>query len=219
MESHARRVRVLGMHLRRIYQEAFVEVNPEILGDFLILHDQAKLNHSQNFIKNYHLPMDSPLLDELYGLYGVIVSSANADEFRARNMALIARINEVDRGVALHFFRLRGLATEDSFSPLAQRYLKIEKIADAVDRGMNPVTAEEFGRPMLAASQFLPDAESKDMATKLEQVYGLLTREMSYDKFKAARDRGFGAPATVMSRVNKVHCIDHFREIQERSLR
>ena len=61
----------------------------------------------------------------------------------------------MDAEVAMAFFKKKNLLTpEGRPNAVAEKLLELEKIADLVDRGKSPVSAEEFGRPMDSASSF-----------------------------------------------------------------
>jgi hypothetical protein len=116
-----------------------------LIQEFLKLHDQAKvdtdLSHSR----------PKPILDDLYAIYGKKLSPEEVQAARK----IVQELNDIDATIALKFFQKRGLLDADGKpNAIAKKLLEIEKAADLADRGMSPVSPEEFGRPMDPASKF-----------------------------------------------------------------
>ncbi len=65
----------------------------------------------------------------------------------------------------------------------------IEKIADQVDRGESPVSAEEFNKRMTPASQWLKNEEEIRMARALEEGYTEFVRGLSFEDYRKTRSR------------------------------
>jgi hypothetical protein len=66
---------------------------------------------------------------------------------------------------------------------------EIERIADFVDRGFDPVAAEEFGRAMQPASSFLREPAERALALDLESRYQILTKPLQYSIFRKSCGR------------------------------
>ena len=64
---------------------------------------------------------------------------------------------------------------------------RLEFIFDTVDRGLDPVAEEEFGRKMKTFTQFArnPSLEDIELATHLESNYDKFADEASFEKVKA----------------------------------
>lgn len=176
--THILRVTRLGLALLQKYQtERFEDVDSKILEEFLLLHDQSKLNFSENFLARHQLQAQESVASQLYNNYGVDFSTI-PDDWKKESGDLVKQLNRVDEEVATSFFRRKGLLGKDESmadNTLVQKYLQLEKIADLVDRGGSPATTEEFGRAMLPAHTFfvkvLKDFESAAYAAVLEHNY------------------------------------------------
>jgi len=70
---------------------------------------------------------------------------------------------------------------------MAQEFYTIEKIADLVDRSLDPVAAEEFGRAMTPASQFLKDPEMARLSLWLESHYENTISDLRMPKSRACQ--------------------------------
>ncbi|MBL6990889.1 MAG: hypothetical protein ISR65_13980 [Bacteriovoracaceae bacterium] len=184
--THILRAARVGLMIRNQFDQ-FADVNYRILEEFLLLHDQSKINKSPNFSQRYSLAMgDESISSKLFQNYGVDFSGIpTAWQDETKN--LVGELNAVDKAVAVDFFRQKGLLgpkenIEDN--PLVRKYLLIEKIADLVDRGQSPITPEEFGRPMLPAHTFfvkvLKDQVSATIAVALEYQYDRVVKGWSY---------------------------------------
>jgi len=147
IQLHRTRVVVLGLALAKVH---YPEISQEDLKIFLELHDTSKVD-----------PKNS---SQLFGFYGR--PPANLEE-KERLKSIVGSINEVDSQVGQKFFQENISLTPTQRS----QFLTIEKVADLVDRSMDPVATEEFGRQMTRASQFLKDAEQARLSLWLEQRY------------------------------------------------
>ena len=114
----------------------------KIVVDGIKLHDQAKVNISEEFLKKYNL--DQPMYIDLYGRYG----KGRSKEEWAITAPLVQKLNEIDEAVMNEY--------ASQFEPwLKSLILGVESIADKVERGRNPITPEEMGQPAKIASKFL----------------------------------------------------------------
>lgn len=196
MHAHVARVKILGVRLFETHPELFEGVKLEDLRRFLSLHDASKVNMNPHFLATY-VTAEEPnrIIEELYRYYGVDLS-ATEGPLREEMGRLVKRLNDIDAGVQRKFFAKRGMLTpEGKPNSLAQKYLRIEKLADMVDRGENPVSEEEFRKVMRRASDFLYDAEDRRLARELERDYVSLTKESSYTALKARREEAFARSA------------------------
>ncbi|HWU44529.1 MAG TPA: hypothetical protein VN132_13855, partial [Bdellovibrio sp.] len=151
VELHRERVVRLGMALAK---EKFPEIDMVALEAFLRQHDLSKtIRRNAN---------------DLYLFYG---RDGKGPEFNSiRN-----RINEFDQIVRNNFFAHHS---EISASHQEIFYL-VEHVADLVDRGIDPVAAEEFGHKLSPASRFLKDQRFAGFAKWLENSYNIITQDLS----------------------------------------
>lgn len=167
---HRKRLVIMGEYLIDNFREHFPNVEKRKLIDFLNLHDEAKLN------LEYARYKDKPLLEALYQYYGRGTHTLS-EEDQIEMRQIIEYLNQKDYDVALKFFKKhRMLNKYGNPNSMALEYLKLEKIVDAVDRGMNQVSPEEFSRQMKAASEFLSDQSDVELATELESIYHQLLK-------------------------------------------
>ncbi|MBL6990783.1 MAG: hypothetical protein ISR65_13440 [Bacteriovoracaceae bacterium] len=165
----------------------FWDIDQKILEEFLLLHDQSKINGSDAFLNRHALQEESEsITSKLYQNYGIDFA-AIPDDWKKETGTLVKHLNEIDLEVAADFFRKKGILGQNediAKNTLVQKYLQIEKIADLVDRGSSPVTQEEFGRAMIPAHTFfikvLKDFESAAHAQFLEDNYDKIVRGDEY---------------------------------------
>lgn len=161
---HVERNRLLAKELLAQFPEKFNAVNEDLVQAFLKIHDQSKLNpeltqEGKRFI--------GERLYEFYGLPDSVLSKAE----KAEREALIRELNIVDNVQVTFFFKRNGLLKRNgSPSIQALQLLQIEKIVDFVDRGMAPVSAEEFSKVMEPGSEFIGNDLAK-YARYLEKNY------------------------------------------------
>lgn len=177
-ESHIERVKRLGIELYRRYPVAFSHVDEKTLTQYLSLHDRSKTLGA--FSKN-------SIASRLYRYYGKdlkVMSAADQQEFQK----LIDALNESDAQVSKEFFgRHRLLNAEGEFTSGALEMMKIEKIADMVDRAQSPVSIEEFGKQMTPASEWLSNPLESRMASSIERgsVYNKLVAGATFEEHLA----------------------------------
>ncbi len=168
---HKERVKVLGMELFRTHPELFKGLTPTQLRIALEAHDRAKVSAVALGLRG------RPLYEELYQSYG---KKAPDD--------LVSKLNQVDEKYMQQALAHAGLndspqmtAAERARRKVLREQIKvIERIADLVDRGKSPVTAEEFGRPIQAASSYLKNSQEVRLARELERNYSRLTTNLEY---------------------------------------
>ena len=174
MHAHIDRTLALSEYLFEHHAAAFGfdSADRNLVKDLIHLHDQSKVNSSKLFQQKFYRPQpDSRTIPErLFEVYG------RQDLLSQRN-AVVRDLNAIDQRVAQVYFERKGLLGADGEpNAKARSLLRFEKIVDLVDRGMDPVAREEFGRPLLRASEYLTDATDRKLAAQLEAYYSLLTR-------------------------------------------
>jgi hypothetical protein len=156
LNQHRKAIKVLALELLNRRPDAFPSLaeDPELLSDFMEIHDQAKL-HPKYFWG-------------MVKFFGVNIREL-PEEQKKSAQALIFEMNGVDQENARMFFESYGLIDSDGFlSSKALQLLQIERIVDAVERGSSQFSAEEFGREMAKGSEFLADAFDVELALSLE---------------------------------------------------
>lgn len=168
---HRERVKLLGMELFRTHPELFRGLSATQVRIVLEAHDRAKVSSGVTG------PGGKPFYQELYRQYG-----QKAPE------SLVNGLNQADEKQMQLALKHAGLADNPHMTAversrrraLRMQLKMIEKIADQVDRGMSPVSAEEFGRPMKRASEFLLNPQEVRLARELERNYSRLTLNLDY---------------------------------------
>ncbi len=89
---------------------------------------------------------------------------------------IVTDINSIDKKVGEDFFanhsRLSWGVQEDFYT--------IERVADLVDRSLDPIAAEEFGHSMLLASEYVDDPYMSQLSLWLEGHYPQITKNLSF---------------------------------------
>lgn len=161
MKMHRTRVKRLAVLLYERFQNQFANVNPELVTEFIDLHDLSKVNDQYSL----HNPI-SKRLAETFG------KDQNLPEIQETIGAAVLELNDIDQGLAREFFQSKGLLAEDgTYSETAIELLRIERIADLVDRGFDRIAHIEFGRQLSRASEFLVNETDQVMALYLEDIY------------------------------------------------
>ncbi|MBL6989914.1 MAG: hypothetical protein ISR65_09050 [Bacteriovoracaceae bacterium] len=185
--THILRVTQLGKALFKNAPESFNGVDIKILEEFLVLHNQSKLNKSLEFTKRHGLQSTESISSQLYLSFNINFDNTT-DDLKKEKQDLSNQLNRIDREVAVDFFRKKGiLGPSESIdsNPVVQAYLNIEQIADVVDSSnADSVFTEEYGRPMLPASEFLkkllPDLDATAHIAYLENNYAQIVRGNTY---------------------------------------
>lgn len=170
---HIQRVQKLGLELYRSFSDDFTGVTEKLLSEFLSLHDCAKIKG---------VKQQNRALHELYPFYGA--NAESKDEFRK----IVSKMNEEETAIQIDFFRASGLLEKKTGQTTfeAQQLLLIEKVADLVDRGMNEVSEEEFGRSMRLASELFEEIQNQVYARHLEVNYQEITESLWLSRLKAS---------------------------------
>lgn len=140
-ESHIRRVQILGIEVLRAFPERFPGVEPQLLAEFLALHDQSKVNQTGPFLEQFGLQdRPRPIIQDLFER----MNHWQEDPVASRR--LVDELNAVDRKIAQNFLARHHLLQSDgSADAVGKHYLRIEKIADVVDTVLSIARGEEFG--------------------------------------------------------------------------
>lgn len=160
IEAHIERVGFLGKALYEEYPERYAELDADLLEQFLRVHDQAK--REQN------------IMEGLFEFYAI--PKEQMTEWQEQQMQRqIDELNGEDDLVVYQFFETHNLIRSDGRPEhRAELYQEIATISDLVDRGLDPVAAEEFARRMKPASEFL-EGKQRSLAVFLEQNYWQIT--------------------------------------------
>lgn len=114
----------------------------EIVKKFVVngmeLHDKAKICEEVEFLKDNGLT--EPLYKTLYSHYG--------KGFTPELKALVKKLNEIDNNIVLDYLKETSEWQQNLF-------LKVEKIADCVERGCNKITPEEMNQAKIKPSVYL----------------------------------------------------------------
>ena len=165
IELHRERVLKLGMNLAKAH---FPALDTRVLLEFLHLHDFSKTISSQNQLPQFKYRHRELPVNRLFHFYGK--SPKNETESQAL-IDIINDINSIDHKVCENFFakykHLSWGVQEDFYT--------IERVADLVDRSLDPIAAEEFGHPMLLASEYIDDPYMARLSLWLEGHYHQIT--------------------------------------------
>lgn len=159
---HRFRVHALGMFLYSKAPERFKDVEQGLLKEFLVLHDATKLEES--------------ILRRLYQFYGKSFPTLS----QIQKIEFLQLQSEFDRK---NKYLIYSFFDEHKIHPTAiSKYLLIEKVSDAVDRGLCKAAKEEFGRSLLMASEFFEftDPELAKLAMMMEENYNDIVGGLEY---------------------------------------
>lgn len=113
----------------------------------LILHDKAKLCEEEDFLRKNNL--EEPLYKILYSHYGKGISPELKD--------IIHKLNTIDNQIIEEYLNNQKVNQD-----LKDFFMKMEKLADCIERGCNVVTSEEMKKAPMKPSEFLKDSISKE---------------------------------------------------------
>lgn len=180
--THIKRVSRLGVELYDSHPDLFPGVTREDVREFLAVHDQTKIDDREEFRRSFWVEKaEAAFIDRLYFLYGKGYGFA-ADPANAAWTGVISSLNATDRRVAMDYFRRRGLLAADGEpTERAKTLLRIERLADVVDRNSDPVAMEEFNikeqRPL---GEFIRDPVDLILAQELKQKYRATVKGLEY---------------------------------------
>ncbi|MBS1971273.1 MAG: hypothetical protein JSU04_13270 [Bdellovibrionales bacterium] len=170
IELHRERVIKLGLTLA---QHQFPRLHRGILADFLALHDFSKTIVSRSQLPQFNYSHRDLPVQRLYTFYG---RTPKTESEMQRLMDIITDINDIDKKVGEDFFakhpQLSWGVQEDFYT--------IERVADLVDRSLDPMAAEEFGHSMLLASEYIDDPYMSRLSLWLESHYPQITKNLSF---------------------------------------
>lgn len=161
---HIKRVELLAWQLYKQNYNRYKTVSPFLLLEFLKLHDHTKIQ--------------GKFLNELYPYYGD-KSHLKSKDWR-HFKKLIKELNQKDKKILTNFFKDNKIKMKDR-----ALFLEIEKIADLVDRNLNEVTPEEFGKNIENLKNYLNSKEIK-LASNIIKNYKKITKDYFYKKIKVS---------------------------------
>ncbi len=168
IQLHVLRVQQLGLELKRLYPSEFRDVDSKTISDFLQLHDKAKL--------------EPQTLKELFSFFGRPLESMSTEEKVTFN-ALKNKLNNHDSKIGIDFLKRKGLISSfGKITVVGRKLLLIQKITDVVDRGLDPISAIEFGKTLATGSGFIHSPKAKMMAQALETRYTAVVRGLQFGK-------------------------------------
>jgi hypothetical protein len=189
MVGHRVRVDELSRKLLEIAPESFPDVQPELLSEFIRFgHDESKLNPSQSFLdRQGYDRRRHPIASRLFHrIYGKDFSDQKVDRSRAL-LETRNELNAIDERVAQGFFRKKGISPEK-----ARQYLLAEKVADSLDRSLDLVAQEEFGRIRgIPCSEYWKgkDDAVAALCARLEPHWPKVWARHPFEKYKAMGDQ------------------------------
>lgn len=172
-KMHKQRVTKLAIELMKKFPKQFKGLSEEMVIRILSKHDNAKIDPKFRYSKG------GPFYEALYSHYG-----------KKPPMDVINQLNNIDGKIMEQALKDEGLGFDFNDSKkermrkisLRQKILSLEKTADFVDRAMNPVSSEEFGRKMWKESSVAKTEMAKKMALYLENNYSKMVSHLNYKK-------------------------------------
>lgn len=161
----------------------------QLTKEFLGVHDASKINTSKEFLERY--ASREPLIKELYSIYGKTFAQMTEKE----KSIIQTVINGTDAKERERFLQRKNLTNEQTLF-----MDQVEKLADGVERGSNPVTSEEMAKKVLTMTEM----QEKDLARaktpeeiatikkkivlskKLEELYPKVTTPFNDFKLRAS---------------------------------
>ena len=175
IELHRSRVVRLGLALA---EKHFPHIDRTALHSFLKLHDFSKTIHTPNHLKAFGYDNQRAPLERLFEFYG---KTTKTPEQNLQLHGVIKDINAIDDQVAQIYLKPLQLDVHG-----LQCFLNIEKIADLVDRSLDPLAKEEFGHHMVLASQYIQDEKLANLSMWLEVRYSQITQDLSFHSYRKA---------------------------------
>jgi hypothetical protein len=170
IELHRKRVVKLGLALANSQYPA---LNQRFLHEFLSLHDYSKTIVSLAHLPKFQYSHRKLPAQRLFEFYGKTPQSETETE---NLMDTINAINFIDKKVCEDYF----IMTPQLSWGTQEDFYTIERVADLVDRSLDPMAAEEFGHPMLLASEYIQDPYMMVLSLWLESHYHQITKELSF---------------------------------------
>jgi len=213
MRDHIERTKIIAFEILRRFPKEFASISSSpqkraLLFEFLLLHDQSKVNLKREFLLRYKLnKRQNTILEDLYAnYYGVNIYEDLTPEARHEAKAFIATLNEVDEKVTINFLKENRLIDDaGNLSLTALEFLRIEKLSDVIDRANSPLSPEEFNKPIISASQWFTEKGDKIIAQSIEPDYMRLTKDHHFYKAPFSKK--------IINGARKIHirsrCIRH----------
>jgi len=183
--AHIQRVRKLTLALYDRFAGELPGVDRKLLEEFAALHDYEKNNRS--ILRKGMEPVDRSLWKKYHQI------------LPAGGRQVVDDLNGLDENVLRTFFKKHGMLTPGGeLTELAKTYKDLTEISDFVDRGLSPVSAEEFNKEMKLGSQWLKDPKHIVMAEYLEELdpktgirtYDRIVNNSKYEKYILKRSLG-----------------------------
>lgn len=173
MEAHTKRMAIMAEELHRKFPQYLSKKDLKTLLTFIGFHDLSKKLSLEDLRAQFQYTGDETIASRLFQNYG---NPPGMD--LAKLKETIKELNRIDNEIALIFKKELQLSDE-----AFERLKSFEHILDLVDRGQDPVAAEEFGKSMKTAREFAGDRLSKEelkMAEYLEKNYAEITQGHSF---------------------------------------
>lgn len=212
-QMHKKRVTRLGLELLEQFPEEFDGVDKEMAQRVLASHDNAKID------PRYRHRDGKAFYEKLYKHYG-----------KELPRHVIDQLNAVDSKIMERALAKEGLTIFPGDTPekkaekikIRRQIEKLEKLADLTDRGMNPVSSEEFGRKMWLESEAARKAGRPDlekMSLYLEKNYAKFTGDLFYEKLPPQEYFKLSHKISTRKKYNKLLSSGRtLKEISARSL-
>lgn len=170
-QLHRKRVKKLGLELLKMYPDVFKGISERDVILALAEHDRAKIS-------------GLALADDKEQFYKKLYSGYQ----RRIDRPTIDKLNNIDKKYMERAHEVIGWQETDSMKTKHKKKLRkkkallklLENVADFVDRGMSPVSEEEFGRKMQKASEFMKGNQERKIAAALEQRYKKVIQGLEY---------------------------------------
>lgn len=135
MKQHREKVKLLALDILNRYPARFHPLSTTDIAHYIDeVHDVGKLKE--------------PLAGELFRYWGQRIGSLPEPQ-RSEGLKVIAKLNNQEA------IRAQAFHQRNRWSPLVKEKAKIlETLADSLERGLAPLSPEEFGGKMLPASEF-----------------------------------------------------------------
>ncbi|RYZ88832.1 MAG: hypothetical protein EOP06_10285, partial [Proteobacteria bacterium] len=143
IDLHRHRVVRLGLSLAKA---KFPNIRIHVLEGFLRLHDSSKAMTQNEQLAPFGYSSSRPPIERLFDYFGY----AKISEEQKRGLfTVITDINSIDDQIGKSFLGNFNLSARE-----IQQMYDIEKVADLVDRSMDPLAEEEFGHHLVLASKY-----------------------------------------------------------------
>lgn len=175
-QLHIRRVEKIGLYIYKNHPEQFKNVDRDLAQKFLQKHDQGKVNYNL-----WKAQGEDPIIKQIYKYYNVPKQQITPQQFTEMKHS-IQKLNDMDAKIAKAFFKEHKLIKPNGeLSDSAQELLRLEHLADLVDRGKNIVSPEEFAKKaMIPASKMFKNTFDTTVAAEAEAQYAKIIKGLDY---------------------------------------